>query len=119
MRRAHFCGDCSVEAVNAGGTDLENQTIAYGTGCENHPELIAATHVVLVADDFAKTSAPTEAPAPVRAALETPIAVGPLTDLAARLLSAWSGGDMTKADPNAITYAVKAARLLLNETGGR
>lgn len=117
MRRAHLCGDCSVEAVLAGGEDLDGQTIAYGTGCENHPELLAATHVVMVPDDFTRTR--TEAPVPAQAPLETPIAVGPLTDLASRLLSAWSRGDMTKADPNAITYAVKAARLLLNETGGR
>lgn len=115
MRKAYLCGDCTVKAVEAGGKDVGG-SIMYGTGCETHPELIAATHVVEIEGELPTLATREEEPA--SPPLEIPATVGPLTDLAVRLVSAWSSGDMTKADPNAITYAVKAARMLLKETGG-
>lgn len=120
--RVHLCGDCSIPAIAAGARDVGG-VIPFGTGCETpaHTRILAATHVLEVPDGVTLSVgggggdelAPLEPPSGV------PSEIGPLTALAARLLASWSQGDMTKADANAITYAVKAAQSLLSQTGGQ
>jgi hypothetical protein len=122
MRRVYLCGDCFVDAAKDGATDVGGE-IAYGTPCETpaHSRILAATHIAEVPEGVALRVgggaggelAPAEPPANV------PPTVGPLTEMALRLLSSWSRGDEQKADANAITHAVKAASQLLAETGGK
>lgn len=121
--KMHLCGDCFAIALEDGAREVKSATIMYGTGCDTHPTLIAATHVVEVEDGAAvrvgesarRELAVDTPPAPG----EIPASVGPLTQLAAMLLASWSRGEEQKADGNAITHAVKAARQLLAETGGQ
>lgn len=122
MKPYALCGECCAVLLQRGGVERKPSGLALGIACMRHPSL-AATHVVeaeegaalprLEDDDTAGSpSAPVARP--------SPSSVGPVTDLAARFIVAWSTDTEEKViDRFMVTRAVSAARMLIEETGGR
>lgn len=123
MARFFVCGDCRAELVARGATLSSAPEIDLGQPCQVHrgsfaPQATSAIEApAAIADQVA-----IEALSPPRFAAEAlPAAVGPLTEISARLIAAWSTHEhgARVCDPVTVRLAVDTARLLLAETGGR
>ena len=130
------CGDCRVRLEAHGATlALDVETISLGALCEAHPAPCApqASSAVRWIDPDAAgipTAPPTETAAPSRFCPKCSTdpcmcggsarGIGPVTELAARLLCAMvSGEGGTAIDSLAIGIAVDRATDLLSRTQGR
>ena len=133
LRALHVCTSCAKRLIDKGYAK-EKGTITLGDVCEAHdgkhrpqatslviaPETEVTTPpdlgpVALDADELAETG---EAPAVVvREPGRIVEAIGPVTEIAARLLVAWSTSEKL-ADDLMIAEAARVARALLRETKG-
>lgn len=120
--RCKLCGDCFELAKGAGAFVVTGERIDLGEPCELHGRgTIQATRVVEVPDVYVAELARQrgeESVEPIDLDVELPERAGPVTELAARLLCAWSQGDMAKADDLAVVIAADRAKALLRATKG-
>jgi hypothetical protein len=124
MKTAFVCGDCCAKALANGYRRLPKEEageIAYGKSCELHPSRLTmqATNAIEVPNDYTTPRAETmvQVSAEEDAPQEIQMRIGPVTDLAARLLVAWSKGD-DDVDDLKIGRSVDVARSLLTLTKG-
>lgn len=114
----HVCEDCAKEIFAEGGRlDESVDRIDAGKTCVAHgdhrPTMVATSAVVVPAD----WTAPEREVEPELEIGPLPTTMGPLTEIAARLLVAWTA-DASKADRLMVAHAVSAAHDLLSMTKG-
>jgi hypothetical protein len=116
----YVCGDCKVDALKHGAVeDPEVVEIAYGRSCEVHPSSLQhqATSAVIPPEGW-RPSVADDVPVEVEVP-SFPSSIGPLTELASRLLVGWTAAsEGAKADPAMVNHAVMVARDLLHVTKG-
>lgn len=144
MRPHYVCGECCSILERAGCRQQTSAVITLGTACERHTRS-AATRIVFAPEGAlppleAPPDVPTRDELPAadddddgEGAEAVPLAVvvdpaslprrasfGPVTELAARFVASWSHkSEGAKGDDFMVAHAVKVARALLRETGGR
>jgi hypothetical protein len=128
-RLYRVCGSCSTSLIRAGG-EAKHANISLGTPCERHPSM-QATIVIEADDGLLPAAAPSverddDEEATDEDAVSSvdgvaiPSSVGPLTEIAARLVASWGHkSEGAKSDVFMVRHAVNVARRLLEETGGR
>lgn len=113
--RIHVCGSCADRLVADGGELVPGpHVLALGTLCQAHAGEAPATSVVAAPDGWDAAADTLDA-----ATLDgTPVAVGPLTDLATRFLCAWTSGKPEDPDAALVDTAIAWARLVARRTKG-
>lgn len=129
MTTLHVCGDCAGRLFEMGGKLDETVTsLSLGMICETHPTELdrTATNAVRAPEGWkegtrfpapAKPTLP-EMQAPTSARSDGRAELGPVTEIATRLLASWSGASEGAAASVQVRHAVDIARELLAETGG-
>lgn len=140
----HVCGDCKADLLGIGAVvDPETKEIGLGVECELRGRKQATSGVVVhdvevVRAHFRdKTLASARSEEEARSLLRgleadspgmqahhvappgDPIAIGPVTEVATRLLCAWSTANGGECEPITIARAVDVARELFRLTQGR
>lgn len=110
----YACGPCAAKLIEAGGVQ-QDAIIALGTPCGVHPTRVRAAAVagIEVASSVVRPIA-TDAPTPAASRAPDPR----VTEVATRLLAAWSHGDAGKVDAWLVQRAADVARALVAETEG-
>lgn len=134
--RRLVCLSCADALIATGGALVKDEpvTIDLGTECQTHPGGMApaATHPVdggtpPALETRPALETPPPPPPPYAAAADSvfppmllePQGLGPVTEIAARLLVAWTKDDRGAGADTVVDAAVITARALLRATGGR
>jgi hypothetical protein len=124
------CGDCAGEILAAGGKRAKLASLSYGAVCTVHPPDrldMPATNAIHLPKGWKRAkseqsapSAPAEPLSPRLVAIGA-IGAGPVTEIAARLVTAWTSGEegmKQLVDIGLVPRAVRIATEILELTKG-
>jgi hypothetical protein len=115
------CGDCAGEIIRAGGKWAPVDEIPFGKVCQVHPpgrSDMVATNAMVTPEGWARPEVVKSDPCADTSSSPLPTTMGPLTEIATRLIVAWSAADRTATDKGTVNAAVLVAERILKSTNG-